>query len=112
VLIENLAEIPRAELTIIMDRLLVQAGKEQEWGAPPILDACIAVATADANQGNRLAGFLMERPGQQIQAGIVPKIASYAWARDVFEHWKGSQEVEGPVKKAMEREATRGNVAK
>lgn len=108
----RLAEIPRAELTIIMDRLLVQAGQEQEWGAPPILDACIAVATVDPNQGSRLAGFLIERPSQQIQAAIVPKIAAHSWASDVFKHWKESVGVEGPVKRAIEGEVKRGNIAK
>ncbi|MDR6794818.1 putative KAP-like P-loop ATPase [Pseudarthrobacter oxydans] len=107
VLIDSLTHIQRAELTIIMDRLLVEAGRAQEWGAPPILDACITVVTADGNQGNRLAGFLMNRPGQQIQPGIVPKIGSQPWAKEVFEHWLGSAEVENTVKKAI-----RGYVAK
>ncbi|MGC0239574.1 hypothetical protein [Arthrobacter sp. SD76] len=108
VLIESLTQIQRAELTIIMDRLLVQAGKEQEWGAPAILDACIAVVTADPSQGSRLAGFLIERPAQQIQPGIVPKIASQPWAKEVFIQWSKTPDIETPVKKAIER----GNVAK
>ncbi|MFE4835540.1 P-loop NTPase fold protein [Arthrobacter sp. NPDC056691] len=107
VLVDSLTHIQRAELTIIMDRLLVEAGRAQEWGAPPILDACITVVTADRNQGNRLAGFLMNRPGQQIQPGIVPKIGSQPWAQEVFEHWLGSAEVENTVKKAI-----RGYVSK
>ncbi|MFF1831166.1 P-loop NTPase fold protein [Paenarthrobacter sp. NPDC058040] len=107
VLIESLALIQKAELTTIMDRLLVEAGRVQEWGAPPILDACTAVVTADPNQGSRLAGFLMNRPGQQIQPGIVPKIGSQPWAKEVFDHWLGSTEVENVVKKAIS-----GNIAK
>lgn len=111
-LTDSLTQIQRAELTIIMDRLLVQAGKEQEWGAPPILDACMAVTAADLNQGSRLAGFLIERPGQQIQAGIVPKIASQPWAKEVFSHWSKAPDVENTVKKAIEREVGRGHLAK
>ena len=101
---DRLTELPRAELTIIMDRLLVQARQEQEWGVPPILDACIVLAAIDVNQGRGLAGFLIERPGQQIQASIVPKIASQPWAADVLKHWKASSDVEGPVKRAIENQ--------
>lgn len=111
-LMERLSAVTVPELTVIMDRLLIQAGQEQEWGAPPILDACMAVATVDPNQGSRLAGFLLERPQQQIQAGIIPKIASQAWSRDIFKHWKTAQGIEGPVKKAIDSEVKRGHITK
>ncbi|WP_345453586.1 KAP family P-loop NTPase fold protein [Arthrobacter gyeryongensis] len=111
-LADRLVELPRAELSIIMDRLLAQARQEQHWGAPPILDACIGVAAIDTSLGNGLAGFLIERPGQQIQAAIVPKIASHTWASDVFKHWKGSSDVENPVKRAIESQVKSGNIAK
>lgn len=42
-LVTQLAVLPRTELSIMMDRVLARARQVQEWGAPPILDACIAL---------------------------------------------------------------------
>jgi predicted KAP-like P-loop ATPase len=111
-LVTQLAALPRTELSIRMDRVLARARQVQEWGAPPILDACIALASADPNQGRSLAGFLIERPGKQIQASIVPKIESEPWAADVLTHWTNAADVEGPVKKVIEGRVKSGNVAK
>ncbi|MDR1449594.1 MAG: hypothetical protein LBI84_05245 [Propionibacteriaceae bacterium] len=111
-LTDQLAALPRTELSIMMDRVLARARQVQEWGAPAILDACIALATADPNQGRSLAGFLIERPGKQIQASIVPKIESEPWAADVLKHWASAKDVEGPVKKVIERRPKSGNVSK
>ncbi|MDI6024059.1 P-loop NTPase fold protein [Leucobacter sp. UT-8R-CII-1-4] len=111
-LVTQLAALPRTELSIMMDRVLARARQVQEWGAPPILDACIALAAADPNQGRSLAGFLIERPGRQIQASIVPKIESEPWAADVLKHWNNATDVEGPVKKVIEGRSKSGNLAK
>jgi predicted KAP-like P-loop ATPase len=109
---ESLKGLQRPELSIVMDRLLARARQEQSWGVPPILDACIVVAEVDSAQGSALAGFLMDRPPQQIQASIVPKIAQLPWASDVLRHWATSAAVGGPVKKAIEGQAKSGNIAK
>jgi len=85
---ERLKSIPKPEMAVIMDRLLDHAHREQEWGTPPILDACIAVADADPSQGPRLAAFLSERPIAQITPSIVPRLSSAAWGSGVFEKWK------------------------
>jgi predicted KAP-like P-loop ATPase len=98
---DRLAKIPRTETTVLMDRLLDQARKEQQWGVPPILEACLAVAAADPVQGQRLAAFLSELPGTQIKPNIVPKIADQPWAGSVFDKWDQSPGVSTPVKKAM-----------
>ena len=111
-LVADLAALPRTELSIMMDRVLARARQVQEWGAPPILDACIALATADPNQGRSVAGFLIERPGKQIQASIVPKIESEPWAAEVLKHWAAAGDVEGPVKKVIEGRSKSGNIAK
>ncbi len=97
---ERLAALPRPEISVIMDRVLGQAQREQEWGTPPILDACIAVAKADPALASRVAGFLSERPPGQIKPGIVPKISDQAWAGEVFAHWKAT-DVSTPVKNAI-----------
>lgn len=99
---DRLQAVSRAETAIIMDRLLAKARQEQLWGVPDILRACITVADADPGQGPALAGFLIERPGVQIQPSIVPRIAGLAWSSAVLEHWKASADVSGPVKVAIE----------
>ena len=97
---DRLLALPRPETTVIMDRVLEQARREQEWGTPAILDACIAVAKADPSLGTRVAGFLSERPSGQIKPGIVPKISDQPWAAGVFKRWKDA-DVSDPVKKAI-----------
>ena len=97
---ERLVALPRPEISVIMDRVLGQARREQEWGTPPILDACIAVAKADPSLASRVAGFLSERPPGQIKPGIVPKISDQPWAAEVFARWKATN-VSTPVKNAI-----------
>lgn len=100
---DSLISLPRPEMTVIMDRLLERARQEQEWGTPPILDACLAVASADPSQGNRLAAFLRERPPVQIKPSIVPKIGDESWARDVFKAWRQAN-VSPQVKSAITKQ--------
>jgi predicted KAP-like P-loop ATPase len=106
----QLAALPRAELPVIMDRLLARARQEQEWGVPPILDACIALATADSSQGQRIAGFLKERPGIQIKPSIVPKLDGEPWAVSVFDTWLKDDEVSQPVKRSIKSRRSNGNI--
>lgn len=100
--VDDLAMLPPNELEIMMDRILARARQEQEWGVPPILEACLAIAAVDTNQAQTFAGFLMERPGQQIRATIVPRIADLPWASDVLAHWLQSAGVDGPTKKVIQ----------
>jgi predicted KAP-like P-loop ATPase len=97
---ERLVQVPRAELTVIMDRLLSRARQEQSWGVPPILEACLTVSDGDPQQGARLAAFLAERPAAQIQPNIVPKIGNQPWSPGLFDHWQRSN-VSQPVKAAI-----------
>ena len=97
---DRLAALPRSETTVIMDRTLELARREQEWGVPAILDACIAVARGDPSLGTRLAGFLNDRPPGQIKPAIVPKISDQPWATDVLSHWKCT-DVSVQVKRAI-----------
>lgn len=102
---DRLAKISRAEITVIMDRLLDQARQEQDWGVPGILEACLAVGEADQPQGSRLAAFLAERPPAQIKPNIIPKISDQSWADSVFTKWAGMVGISGPVKNAIKRKA-------
>lgn len=107
---DRLAAVQRPEMAVVMDRLLDRARQEQEWGTPPILDACLAIIRADPAQGARLAAFLADRPASQITAGIVPKIADQPWAKDVFKRWREAG-VSGPVKAAITRRERDGDVS-
>ena len=106
----RLQKVQRLETAVIMDRLLEKARQEQEWGVPPILEACLALSEVDPPQGSRLAAFLAERPAVQVKPNIVPKIADQPWARGVLEKWDGL-EVSRPVKNAIKRTFENGNVA-
>jgi predicted KAP-like P-loop ATPase len=107
---DRLTRIPRPEMTVIMDRLLERARREQQWGTPAILEACIAAAAADPAQGKRLAAFLRERPAVQITPSIVPKIADEPWATEVLDGWRAS-DVSAQVKRAMTMRKKDGHVA-
>lgn len=107
---DRLVQQPRAEINVIMDRLLDHARQEQGWGVPPILEACLVVAESDAPQGARLAAFLKERPSAQIQPNIVPKIGGQPWASGVFEAWEKSG-VSPRVKAAIRAQNKDGHVA-
>lgn len=107
---DRLACISRAETVVIMDRLLDKARQEQQWGVPPVLEACLVVAAIDPPLGSRLAAFLGERPAAQIQANLVPKIADQPWAKSVFSAWD-KQEVSRTVKAAIKRQRENGNIA-
>ena len=108
---DRLKLLPRLELMIIMNRILERMRQVQEWGAPPILDAALAVTAIDSAQGTRLATFLRERPPVQIKPSIMPRIGSQPWANEVFEAWYKSK-VSGRVKGAItvERKKKHGNV--
>lgn len=106
---DRLVRVPRAEMTVVMDRLLDRAREEQEWGVPAILEACLAVAEADPPQGARLAAFLRERPAAQIQPSIVPKIGDQVWAGGVFDAWEQGG-VLRPVKNAIKGQRGHGNL--
>jgi predicted KAP-like P-loop ATPase len=99
---DRLALITPVEISVLMDRLLDQAGAEQEWGVPDILEALLVIGRLDAQQGIRLAAFLKERPPAQIQAGIVPKLTDEIWVRSVYEFWL-TADVSVPVKAAIRK---------
>jgi predicted KAP-like P-loop ATPase len=108
---DRLSKLPRPEITVIMDRLLDRARQEQEWGVPPILEACLVAAEFDPPQGSRVAAFLAERPAAQIKPNIVPKIADQPWAKSVLDNWDTSIGISKPVRAAIKRQREDGNVS-
>lgn len=106
----RLAALPRPELTFVLDRLLENAQQTQEWGVPPILDACLAITRCDQSQGIRLAAFLEKRPGQQITAALIPKVSGEPWAESLFTKLESGTSVSAPVKRAIQKVRNNGNV--
>lgn len=97
---DELAHLPKAELSIIMDRLLEHAKQEQEWGVPPILNACLSLSQIDELQAQRLANFMMGILPTQIKPNIIAKIRDERWSKQVFDKWI-NLEVSQPVKSAI-----------
>lgn len=95
----------KTELSVMMEKLIVVANKETEWGSPKILTALLVIADLDSIQAERLSIFLQERPGHQIKASIVPQISGKNWSKDVFEVWEANDDVVGPVKQSMKIKA-------
>ncbi|MFB8924429.1 P-loop NTPase fold protein [Xanthomonas arboricola pv. juglandis] len=96
----RLSGLARAETTVLMDRVLEKARQEQEWGVPAILESAVALAESDSALGARLAAFLRDRPVAQIRPNIIPRIADYSWAKDVFGAWDAG-DTSKPVKAAI-----------
>ena len=89
---ERLKQLPRADADLMMGRLLDRARREQRWGTPPILDACLALAVAVPGEAQRLADFLADRPPEQLEPDIVPKIGDHSGrqrVRPLVEHAEG-----------------------
>ena len=73
---------------------------------PPILDAAVVLARADASQGRRLSAFLEQLPSASIKPSIVPKIGDEPWAKDVFAAWQKDSAISTTVKRAIKARAT------
>ncbi|MFC7876722.1 P-loop NTPase fold protein [Isoptericola sp. NPDC057391] len=109
---DDLAALPSVEQGFILDRLLAIARPIQSWGSPPILDACLTMASIDPAWGQKLARFLVERPQTQISASVVPKIAGQEWSSSVFSVWKQAEGIKAPVKNAIAERSGSGNLTK
>jgi predicted KAP-like P-loop ATPase len=97
---EPLMKLPRPELSVIFDRVMDHARGVQEWGVPPILDACLTIARVDTSFADRLVAFLSERPASQITAAIVAKLSAESWSKKLFAAW-GKLELKPSVKGAI-----------
>lgn len=107
---DQLQNIQKSELSVIMDRLLAKANQHQEWGTPPILDPCILIAQTDPTEAQRLGQFLKERPAAQIRPSIVPKLDGETWANSIFDHWLEVEDIVCTVKIAIKARRKNGNL--
>lgn len=101
----RLLSLPRGELVIIMDRVLERARRETEWGAPPILDAMIALSSIEPSQARRVSAFLGQLPGAAIKPSIVPKIGDQPWSGDLFRAWQTDSAIGPTIKRAIKARA-------
>lgn len=97
--------LSKADLALLMSRILEKARKEERWGAPEILKAALVVAHADPLQAAVLAAFLKDLPASILAVSIVPALQDEPWAPEVFAHWAT---LEG-LNKVMEKRLKRGN---
>lgn len=105
----RLRNLPRREVSQILERVLGKARQIQEWGTPPILYAAMTVAAVDPEHGSAFARFLRQVPPAQLTAPIVPLLRDKPWAASVLTHWSGQGETPAPVKRAITASARRGN---
>lgn len=98
---QRLTQLPRRELSLIMDRLLARARQEQEWGTPRILYACLTVAAADQEQGARLVEFLQGVPAGRLTAPLIPTLSDKPWAKGLLERWLIDNDTPERVKRAI-----------
>lgn len=101
-LVPRLKQCDRAELGIMMERLLVRAKQATEWGTPPILYACLTLVEAEPDLSRPLSAFLRELPVQQLKASIVPLLRDKSWAASVLAHWKAQPSIDNTIKRAID----------
>lgn len=100
--LDRLKLLNRTERYLMMSRVLERAKQAQVWGTPPILNACMALTKAEPDLGSAVHAFLEDRPSNQIQASLIPKIRDENWAPKLFADWLLDDEISGPVKKAIQ----------
>lgn len=98
---EQIKRLPTPDRAIIVSKLVAQAHQEQRWGAPDSLKALMAFADVDQAHARSLAAFLSERPLTQLEASIVPLLASKPWAAEVLKKWEDNAATPKPVKNAI-----------
>ena len=104
-LINKLKALGKRELSVIMDKLIARAKQVNEWGAPPILHALLAVMEADCSLADNVARYLALVPPKQIKPAIVPLLKDKPWAAPLLKGWKDHSETTPAVKKAIDAEA-------
>lgn len=102
---EDLKKLPKGELEIVYSRLVEGAERATSWaGSTPEFLSLLTCVEILPELGSRFAEFLKRRSGKSIEPSLVPKLRGLAqapWADDVLNHWSESQDVLGPVKKAI-----------
>ena len=102
VLVDQLRSLPRREVTLIAERLMVRARQEQEWGTPPVLWGLLTVIDAESEHETTLVRFLESIPTARLRADIVPVLSDRKWARRALDKWSLDDETPQSVKRAID----------
>lgn len=105
-LVEKTKALSFREASAIMDRILVKAGEETRWGVPAILNGALAVASIDERHARELSSFLGDRPGPQLEPGIIPRVVQLPWGKDLIRLWSNKTDLSAPMRKRLDKELT------
>jgi predicted KAP-like P-loop ATPase len=95
-------QLPKREISLLMERLIARARQIQEWGVPPILHACLTIIAADQDQAVSFVSFLRQIPRTQLRPAIIPILNDKMWAQEVLKEWREHKDTPSPVRKAIE----------
>ena len=101
---EKLKALSAREQGMILDRVLQRATQAQDWGTPPILYACLTLASANSDLAVRFAQFLRSVPATRITPALIPILSDKPWAKDLLAYWANHEETPAPVKKRINAE--------
>lgn len=101
---EKLKALFAREQVMISDRVLQRATQAQDWGTPPILFACLTLASASPDLAARFAQFLRAVPVTRITPALIPVLSDKPWAKELLAYWANHEETPAPVKKTIKPE--------
>lgn len=88
---------------LMVERLLVRARQEQQWGKPNVLFAFLALIDAAPEVSNTFIQFLKGVDVKQLTAPIIPLLGDKAWATDLLQTWANADGTPASVKTAIAR---------
>ena len=100
-LAEQLRTLPGREIALVVDRVLIRARQEQEWGTPSALWALLTVLEADEGQASTVTAFLATLQPTQLRPDIVPVLGDREWARSTLSNWSEANDTPQAVKNAI-----------
>jgi predicted KAP-like P-loop ATPase len=100
---QRLQALPGRDHQLMVERLLVRARQEQEWGKPNVLFAFLALIDAAPEVSKTFVQFLKGIDVARLTAPIVPLLGDQAWAADLLQTWTGADGTPRPVKTAIAR---------
>jgi predicted KAP-like P-loop ATPase len=100
---DRLQALPGRNHHLMVDRLLVRARQEQEWGKPPVLFAILALIDAVPEVSKTFVRFLKDLDVARLTAPIVPLLGDKPWAREVLQAWEDADGTPAPVSAAIGR---------
>lgn len=97
----QISNVAPDERGLIMTSLLDKANAETEWGTPPILYGLAVTAEADGVQADRLTVFFGNIPSSAIKPGLIPRLGTSEWGKDVLVALGKRTDLSLPVSKAI-----------